>query len=347
MANLFIINYHKIYPRYNNTDVSCGTLDLEFSLLRRFFDVVTIDDVCEYVRSGRPPKRRSVAITFDDGYLDTYVYAFPLLKKHRLKASLFCISSRINDSSQTRPTLDDYWKGSVCKSDLYNTDSIANVNSNFLITGDKSGFCTSGELRAMKGVMEIGSHAEVHARIFCKDVIADCRDGTNGHWSDYYSYAENPLTGFPVFPSCNSIASVRGYLKKEVKDFIKSIGKEFFSTKDWKKNLQAELEKRFNSFLDFESEADHKKRVCKELINSKEALECYTGAPVNHFSYPFGHFDSFSYDIVKQLYISAFTTEIDIVRKTHDLHLIPRAKMHRDPFSFTGKLIKLSLKEPD
>lgn len=67
MANIFIINYHKIYPRHNNSDVSCDTLDLELSLLKRFFNVITLDDVCDYVISERLPKRTSVAITFDDG----------------------------------------------------------------------------------------------------------------------------------------------------------------------------------------------------------------------------------------------------------------------------------------
>lgn len=197
----------------------------------------------------------------------------------------------------------------------------------------------------MKDVMEIGSHADIHARILSKDTVVDYYDGSNGHWSDFYSYEEKPLIGFPIFPSCNSIASLRGFLKKEVKEFIKSIDNDFFSKQDWKKNLSVELEKKFNSLIDFESEENHRKRVTEEIVESKRQLELYTGIPVNHFSYPFGHFDSFSYDIVKQSYKSAFTTEIDIIRKSHKLHLLPRAKVHRDPFSFIGKLIKLSLRK--
>lgn len=43
--------------------------------------------------------KRVIAISFDDGYLDIWEYAFPILKKYDIKATIFVITSRINDSS--------------------------------------------------------------------------------------------------------------------------------------------------------------------------------------------------------------------------------------------------------
>ena len=40
-----------------------------------------------------------VAITFDDGYLDNYTQAYPLLKKYNACATLYLVVDRHDDSS--------------------------------------------------------------------------------------------------------------------------------------------------------------------------------------------------------------------------------------------------------
>lgn len=42
-------------------------------------------------------REKSVIITFDDGYTDNYLYAYPILKKHRIKASINIIAEKITD----------------------------------------------------------------------------------------------------------------------------------------------------------------------------------------------------------------------------------------------------------
>ncbi|MGI6712534.1 MAG: polysaccharide deacetylase family protein [Bacillota bacterium] len=44
-----------------------------------------------------PPK--PVVITFDDGYLDNYIYAFPILKQYKLKATLFVVTETIGKTN--------------------------------------------------------------------------------------------------------------------------------------------------------------------------------------------------------------------------------------------------------
>lgn len=41
---------------------------------------------------------KSYVITFDDGYRDNYLNAFPLLKKHNIKATLYLIVNRFSDA---------------------------------------------------------------------------------------------------------------------------------------------------------------------------------------------------------------------------------------------------------
>lgn len=51
----------------------------------------------ELFYQGVPLPRKSVMITFDDGYLDNLVYAFPVLERLGLKAHIFLITNNISD----------------------------------------------------------------------------------------------------------------------------------------------------------------------------------------------------------------------------------------------------------
>jgi peptidoglycan/xylan/chitin deacetylase (PgdA/CDA1 family) len=59
------------------------------SLKRRGFESVTFEDL-----SARKIPKKSVLLTFDDGYEDNYHFLFPLLKKHRMKAVLYLLGDR-------------------------------------------------------------------------------------------------------------------------------------------------------------------------------------------------------------------------------------------------------------
>lgn len=55
----------------------------------RHYEVVPIEDVLQVLDDGPRLPRRAVLLTFDDGYTDFAEYAWPILKKYGLPATLF------------------------------------------------------------------------------------------------------------------------------------------------------------------------------------------------------------------------------------------------------------------
>jgi len=349
MPNIFVIFYHKIIPKWGHSK-AVSTFDIEMKIIKKYFDCITLDDVYEYLTTNKQPKRNSVVISFDDGFADNFVYAYPILKKYNLKATIFPITSRIIKEDFVRPTLEDYWNNKISKNQLYQPLGMGEAHQEFLEKGKSYDFLTVAELNKMKDVFNIEGHAKIHAKVFYEDKILDFYDGKNGHWSAPYSYSEKndfssleyPIIGYPIFPDKNNLAVRRGFLKKEIKDFLKNLDKSFFSKKNWKENLKKELEKNFDSFLDFETEEERINRVKNELIEAKRELEEMIGQKVNHISYPFGHYDDILINLSSEIYLTGYTTEKDIIRKNQNFHKLPRIEISKDFISFFTKIIKYS-----
>lgn len=64
-------------------------------LAQNGYTSLTTAQFARHLEGGGAP-RRSVLITFDDGYLDNWVYAYPLLKKYGLRAAIFLVTSWIH-----------------------------------------------------------------------------------------------------------------------------------------------------------------------------------------------------------------------------------------------------------
>jgi peptidoglycan/xylan/chitin deacetylase (PgdA/CDA1 family) len=57
--------------------------------LREHLRPIALNDVITHVEHGTPLPPDSVAVTFDDGFADTYRYAFPVLQRYEIPATVF------------------------------------------------------------------------------------------------------------------------------------------------------------------------------------------------------------------------------------------------------------------
>ncbi len=68
------------------------------------FTALQTGDLLKIFNGHHMPPKRPVMITFDDGWLDNWVYAFPILKKYGFKAVVFVITSLIAEKGRRQRT---------------------------------------------------------------------------------------------------------------------------------------------------------------------------------------------------------------------------------------------------
>lgn len=90
-GQLFIIFYHQVAPTGKNAflKVSPENFYAHVKYLSQHYDIISLDQLTTYLDAGKYPSKDSVVITFDDGTDDNYHYAFPILKKFNMPATIF------------------------------------------------------------------------------------------------------------------------------------------------------------------------------------------------------------------------------------------------------------------
>ena len=74
------------------------TAQMEY-LARNGFQTVTLEDIYTAMAGGRALPPKPVAITFDDGYMDNYSVAFPILQAHGFVATFFVITGYVGNQA--------------------------------------------------------------------------------------------------------------------------------------------------------------------------------------------------------------------------------------------------------
>lgn len=87
---------HSRYPRIKGLDA--GLFEEQLKYFSANFNVVSMEDVIEAVNKNKQLPKNSLLLTFDDGYIDNYLTAFPLLKKYGFQGSFFIPGKTIREN---------------------------------------------------------------------------------------------------------------------------------------------------------------------------------------------------------------------------------------------------------
>lgn len=92
-----VLMYHHISPEKGPITTSPRNFDSQMkALVDAGYTTLTCDAFADFL-NGKPTPPKSVLLTFDDGYLDNWVYAHPVLKKYGLRAAMFVVTGLIGD----------------------------------------------------------------------------------------------------------------------------------------------------------------------------------------------------------------------------------------------------------
>lgn len=106
-----IIMYHSVTPqatRENKIEVTVKAFERQMRFLKEHnYNVVPLETARDFIKNKNKIPARAVAITFDDGYKDNYIYAFPILKKYNFPATIFIIVNEVGRPQGDRLSWDE------------------------------------------------------------------------------------------------------------------------------------------------------------------------------------------------------------------------------------------------
>lgn len=93
-----VLNYHQINDRDENAlTVHTDQFEAQMKfLVDNGYHAITPAEMLDAFENGSELPSKPVIITFDDGYIDNYRNAYPVLEKYNLKATIFLISDYVS-----------------------------------------------------------------------------------------------------------------------------------------------------------------------------------------------------------------------------------------------------------
>lgn len=295
-----VIMYHNIgvvTPGWIWNDLICPWELFEQQLLqlkRHNMNTISLQQLYDHRKNKTELPHRPIVLTFDDGYLDNWVFAYPLLKKYGFKGTIFVNPEFVDPRCIVRTSLLNVWN---------NEGDIEHLES--------KGFLSWEELKLMEdeGVMDIQSHSMSHTWYFTDETIIDFHHpGNNNYpwlfWNRHPERKSFYMTenqehfvpyGAPIYKNGRSLGVKRYFEDEEfsrfMAHFVRTQGADFFKEQDWREKLfrQAEHYKSHKGLKGrFETDNEQKERYEYELMESRKLLEDKLKKKVEFLCWPGG-----------------------------------------------------------
>lgn len=102
-----VLMYHHLlkeeeyYYDNNPAAITVEAFEEQMAYLHKYgFNTITLLELEKFLKGELEVPKRSVVITFDDGYSSNYQYAYPILKKYGFEASIFLITHSVKAVSE-------------------------------------------------------------------------------------------------------------------------------------------------------------------------------------------------------------------------------------------------------
>jgi peptidoglycan/xylan/chitin deacetylase (PgdA/CDA1 family) len=260
---------------------------------KKGYHSISLQQLYEYMKEGSKLPKNPIVLTFDDGYLDNWVFAYPLLKKYNFKATVYVNPEFVDPRDILRKNLENFWKREINIEQLETT-----------------GYLSWTEMKEMEkeGYIDIQSHTMSHTWYPIGNKIIDFRHPGDSYiwmtWNEkpakkyllQFDNKESITYGLPIYEYGRAIAIKRYFPDKRIDEFLVDYVKKkdvqtFFESDNWR----GELFKLIQQFLQgnipnesTETKEEYEQRIFYELKKSKEIIQEKLNKTIKFLCWPGG-----------------------------------------------------------
>lgn len=203
-VQLPIIMYHgltKDIKKQNEYFISPSTFENDLQYLKdNGFTTITMAQLIEYVYNKNPLPKKPILLSFDDGFYNNYLYAYPLLKKYNQKAIISIIGSQ---------------------TDRYSLIKIMNSYYSYLTWDQINEMIISGHIEIQNHTYEM--HTYNNGRKGCADKTGETFETYKEIFTEDIGLLQQRITDY-TGTTPNTIAYPFGHYTKNSEKVIKEMG---------------------------------------------------------------------------------------------------------------------------
>jgi len=100
-SQVAILMYHRVVPQrdiwFLPYSITVSDFENQLKYLIKQYTILSLDELVDHIYEQKPLPKKAVVITLDDGYKDNYRYAYPILKKYGVPATIFLATGYIDN----------------------------------------------------------------------------------------------------------------------------------------------------------------------------------------------------------------------------------------------------------
>lgn len=276
---------------------------------------ISLQEAENFLLKGEKLPPKSVLISFDDGYLDNFIYAWPILKKYGHHGVIFVVTNRIVSNQKIRPTLFDVWNNSLSNEVLSTLVDMPIKHTVIGFKKRKDTFLSWEECRLMEksGVISIGAHSAHHHAIFANNKWKELY-APSDQYRTFYKIDAPVVWGMPCFKESSALRCKAFIPSKKLIEIVthhvpqqKKQAYEYLQQSQNITNLKQKLHAlSSNSLGSFETWEQQQKRIIIEFEQCKNTLEKELRHSVQSFCWPWGEHSALAQIIGKNFGFSCF-----------------------------------------